>query len=195
MNLIIKMLVTLSIIGILSGGLLSQIASWAAPHIAHHRAEATKEAIFTVQPKAKNYIKIESAEIEAYKVVDADSNSIGYALVYEGSGFQGKIRLMVGLNDDLKTVNGLSILEQVETPGLGTKIVEDASNKEDSFWFPNQFKDAEYDPELVSVKGAEASKPNEIQAITGATISSKAVVLILNEGIEKLREMKNGGTL
>lgn len=184
MTTIIKMLITLSVIGIVSGGLLSEISKWAAPQIAAHRKAATEEAIFMVQPEAKSYKKME-LDFEVYKVFDENENSVGYSLAYVGSGFQGKIRIMVGLNEELNRVIGLQVLEQIETPGLGTKIVEKP--------FTDQFIDLSLDPKAAWVKGVEPSNPNEIQAITGATISSVAIIDILNEGIEKLRSVENAG--
>lgn len=187
MNTVIKMLVVLSIIGVISGALLSQISGWAEPKIEMHRKAATEEAIFMVQPNAKDYEKVESVDFELYKVFDEARALIGYALPYEGNGFQGKIRLMVGVKDDLNQLVGLEILEQVETPGLGTKVTEDP--------FTNQFNNLSTEPQVDWVKGSAPSKPNEIQAITGATISSKSVVQIINDGLAKLRSAEEGGKL
>lgn len=187
MNTVVKMLITLSIIGIISGAFLSQIAGWAAPKIEMHRKADTEKAIFLVQPDAKSYKPVETVDFECYEVFSdtSKSNSIGYALPYEGNGFQGKIRLMVGIGKDLETLKGLQVLEQVETPGLGTKVTEDD--------FTSQFVELEADPQVDWVKGVEPGNPNEIQAITGATISSKAVVFIVNDGIKKLRASNEGG--
>lgn len=185
MKLVIKMLVTLSVIGVVSGALLSQISGWASPKIAEHRRAATEKAIYEVHPEAKSYKKVENIDLEVYQVFDENNNPSGYALPYEGNGFQGKIRLMVGVDNQLKNTTGLKILEQVETPGLGTKVTEKP--------YTNQFKNLLSEPEIDWVKGKAPSKPNEIQAITGATISSKSVVFILNDGIKKLRSQIGGG--
>ncbi len=187
MKNVIKMIITLSVIGIVSGALLSQLSGWAAPKIEMHRKAATEKAIYMVQPNAKNYKKVESVDFELYKVFDGNHNEIGYALPFEGNGFQGKIRLMIGVKDDLEHMVGLEILEQVETPGLGTKVTEDN--------FTNQFEDLSTEPKVDWVKGKAPSKSNEIQAITGATISSKSVVKIINDGIAKLRSAEEGGKL
>ncbi|MGD8782174.1 MAG: FMN-binding protein [Ignavibacteria bacterium] len=184
MKTIIKMLITLSVIGIISGGLLSEISEWADPQIAAHRKAATEEAVYQVQPQAKSYEQL-NLDFEVYKVFDENGNSLGYALPYEGNGFQGKIRLMAGLNEELTQLTGLQILEQIETPGLGTKVVEKP--------FTDQFIDLSTEPQVNWVKGVDPSNPNEIQAITGATISSKSVVFILNDGIKKLRSVENAG--
>lgn len=187
MKTVIKMLITLTIIGVVSGALLSEVSNWAAPKIEIHRKAATEQAIYLVQPNAKDYQKVETVDFELYKVFDDGKNLIGYALPFEGNGFQGKIRLMVGVKDDLNELAGLEILEQVETPGLGTKVTEEP--------FTKQFNELKAEPKVAWVKGTPPSKPNEIQAITGATISSRSVVEIINQGLEKLRSAKEGGKL
>lgn len=186
MKIVVKMLVTLAVIGVFSGGILSSLNDWAEPKIEANRKAETEKAIFVVQPDASSYIKAETS-YELYQVFGPDSSEAGFALPYEGNGFQGKIRLMVGLTPELDRIIGLSVLEQVETPGLGTKVVEDP--------FTDQFKNLSTNPNVAWVKGAEPSNPNEIQAITGATISSKAIVEILNSGIAELRQTKEGGEL
>ncbi|MEN8192268.1 MAG: FMN-binding protein [Bacteroidota bacterium] len=186
MKLVIQMLVTLSVIGIVSGALLSELSGWAKPKIEAHRKAATEKAIFLVQPEADKYKRIESVKFEIYEVYDHEMN-IGYALPYSGSGFQGNIRLMVGLDSDLEMVTGLRVLEQVETPGLGTKVTEK--------FFTDQFYYLLATPSIECVKGAKPSKDNEIEAITGATISSKAIVRIINNGMSKLRSLRKEGKL
>jgi electron transport complex protein RnfG len=68
----------------------------------------------------------------------------------------------------------MEVLESRETPGLGDKIYKDAD-------FVGSFSPLSIDPNIVAVKKGTKSRPNEIDAITGATISSKAVVRIINE--------------
>ena len=181
MKLVIHMLATLTLVGIISGAVLSEINNWAAPKIEANRKAETERAIFVVQSDATDYKKVEGIEFELYEVFDENENLIGYALPYEGNGFQGNIRLIVGINKELSNLLGLEVLEQVETPGLGTKVTEEP--------FTSQFINLNVNPEITSVKGVEPENPNEIQAITGATISSKAIVRIINEGVKKLRSV------
>lgn len=183
----VHIIITLTIIGAVSGGLLSVVNKWASPLIASNKRSETEKGIFLVQPYGKFYEKINTNEIELYKVFDENKNLVGYSLAYEGNGFQGKIRLIVGLTPDLTKTTSLEILEQVETPGLGTKITEEP--------FKNQFKGLQVFPQIQCVKGKAPEKPNEIQTITGATISSKSVVAIVNEGIKKARTLKERGLL
>ena len=73
---------------------------------------------------------------------------------------------------------GMEILQSRETPGLGDKIYKDAD-------FVASFNDLSADPQIVTVKKGAGSAANEVDAITGATISSKAVVQIINRGNQR----------
>lgn len=187
MNKVAQMLLVLTSIGILAGGLLAMVSEWADPLIAANQKAATEAAIFRVQPEGKNYEPVQNAGFEVYKVMNEQNDELGFALVYEGNGFSGKIRLIAGLSEDLEKITAIEILDQIETPGLGTKIVEEP--------FTNQFLQLETNPNVAWVKGVEPSKPNEIQTITGATISAKAVVEILNNGISRLKKLRDDGGL
>jgi electron transport complex protein RnfG len=187
MNKVMQMLLVLTGIGIIAGGLLAMVDGWADPLIAANKKAETEAAIFRVQSEGKSYEALANAEFEVYKVKNENAEELGYALVYEGNGFQGKIRLICGLSKDLEKILALEILEQVETPGLGTKVTETP--------FTDQFKQLKTSPNINWVKGVPPSEPNEIQAITGATISSKAVVTIINSGIEKMKMLRDNGGL
>jgi electron transport complex protein RnfG len=91
-----------------------------------------------------------------------------------GPGFQDTIALLYGYRPGEKIVVGMEILESRETPGLGDKIYKDKE-------FVAEFSALSVEPEIVSVKKGTGSQPNEVDSITGATISSKAVVRIINE--------------
>ncbi|MFZ1730257.1 MAG: FMN-binding protein [Bacteroidota bacterium] len=186
MKIIVSMLLTLSLIGVVSGGGLAMLSSWADPLIAANKKADTERAIFLVQPEGKGYEPVSEVKYELYRVLDTAKTTIGYALPWEGNGFQGKIRMMVGLNADLSTITSIEVLEQVETPGLGTKVTEDP--------FRNQFKGLKAVPQVDWIKGVPPTKDNEIQTITGATISSKAMVAIVNDGLANIRkDLAQGG--
>jgi electron transport complex protein RnfG len=180
MNLTTKMIVVLTVLTMVAGGLLSYWDGITSPRIEAYRLEQLKQAIAEVLPDHESY-----DEVKADGMILYDPEPVGLAFEAIGNGFQGKISIMVGISLDFKKINAIKILEQLETPGLGTKIVEDPSNKEDRFWFPNQFKNLTTEPQIDVVKNIKPGKPNEIQAITGATISSVAMATILNDGIQK----------
>ncbi len=189
MNKTAKMVIVLTVITALSGAILSTWDGVTKPKIEYHKLQALKAAISDVLPPYDNY---EEKDINGYKVyigkIDGSTQPVGIAFKVEGSGFQGNISIMVGVDPSFTSITGIKVLEQIETPGLGTKIVEDPSNKSNIFWFPEQFTDVVIEPEIVVLKNKIPQKPNEVQAISGATISSKAVVRILNDNIQNLKE-------
>jgi electron transport complex protein RnfG len=189
MNTSTKMIVVLTLITIFSGGILSTWDGFTRPMIEAYKLQELKKAIAEVLPPHDSYEELQTGSLKLYVAANDDSlDPIGVALEAVGSGFQGKISIMVGVKTDFAEITGIKILEQIETPGLGTKIVEDPSNKEDPFWFTNQFKRLKTEPQIEVIKNIEPSKPTEIQAITGATISSKAVATILNDYIRLAKQ-------
>jgi len=103
----------------------------------------------------------------------------GWVVKAKGQGYADTIELLVGLSPGLKTITGLFVLDQKETPGLGNKIITDA--------WRGQFIGAPAKRTLVVVKSG-AAKPGEIDAVTGATISSKSVTAMINTAIGDLRQ-------
>ena len=176
-----KMIIVLTAVGILSGGTLAKVYKLAAPRIEQQRLKMLKEAIFTVLPEAKDYRTEEKNGVVIYKGLDGEGNPVGIAFEVEGPGFQGKIKLMVGLDIPMERLLGMEVLDSLETPGLGGKITDSE--------FKDQFKGLTVRPKITYVKNrnpATPKKPGEIDAITGATISSAAVVDMINKKIAKV---------
>jgi electron transport complex protein RnfG len=185
-----KMIIVLTVIAVFSGGILSTWDGFTRPKIEAYKLQELKKAIAEVLPPYDEYKEIDKGNITLYVGSKKDTTGpIGIALEAVGNGFQGRISIMLGLTPDFKEITGIKILEQIETPGLGTKIVEDPTHKQDPFWFTNQFVRIKTEPEISVVKNIKPTKPTEIQAITGATISSRAVATILNENIKLAKEL------
>lgn len=190
MKNVIKMFLNLTIIGVLSGVILAGVFEVANPYILLNKEKELKEAIFIVLPGAEDYDVIEKGEkgkksthkgkFTVYRGLDADGEPVGIAFKAEGVGFQGNIVLMVGLGMDYLELKGIKILEQLETPGLGNRIGEDQ--------FEDQFRGVKIKPRVEYIKYRKPEKPNQIQAITGATISSDAVVKNINRAISEILE-------
>ena len=181
-NVVTKMFLVLTVIGAVSGGILAGVFHVADPLIQANREKELKEAIFVVLPEAKDYKILEKgidkAKVIVYQGLDADGRPVGLAFIADGGGFQGNIRIMVGLSVDYLKLKGIKVLEQNETPGLGNRIKEPA--------FEGQFKGLEIKPKVEYIKYRKPEKPNQITAITGATISSDAVVKNINNAVEKV---------
>lgn len=185
-----KMIIVLTVITGLSGAILSSWDGVTKPLIEYHKLEALKAAISEVLPQYDYYdeLQVEGTTLYVGRIENQDT-PVGIAFKTEGSGFQGKISIMLGVEPTFTSITGMKVLEQIETPGLGTKIVEDPSNKSNPLWFPEQFVRVNIFPQINVVKNVKPSTPNEIQAISGATISSKAVVQILNENIQNIKNL------
>ncbi|MEA3500668.1 MAG: FMN-binding protein [Candidatus Marinimicrobia bacterium] len=189
MNKSLKMILVLTIITIISGSILSYWDSFTKPIINEYKSNKLDKLILEILPEHNSIEELKLGEYNLY-IGKLDEKIVGIAFKVEGSGYQDIISMIVGVTPDFSKITALKILSQKETPGLGTKIVEDPSNKNPS-WFTEQFKDVKVEPEIIYVKNAKPSKDNEIQAITGATISSKSVVNILNTNIGKVKKMYN----
>lgn len=190
MNKTAKMVIVLTVITALSGAVLSSWDSITKPKIEYHQLQALKAAISDVLPSYDNY---EEKDINGKKVyigkIDGSTQPVGIAFKVDGNGFQGNISIMVGVDLSFTALTGIKILGQIETPGLGTKIVVDPSNKTNPFWFPEQFGGVVLFPQIAVVKNSIPQNSNEVQAISGATITSKAVVRIINENIGIIKEL------
>lgn len=182
MNTVLKMFLNLVIIGALSGVVLAVAFHYADPMIQANKEKELKEAIFVVLPEAKDYRTLEKTvgkdKVVVYQGVGANNAPVGVAFKADGGGFQGNVGVMVGLDLDYLRLRGIKILDQIETPGLGNRIVEPK--------FEDQFKGIEILPKIEYIKNRKPEKPNQIQAITGATISSDAVVKNINNAIGKV---------
>ena len=182
MNNVVKMFLNLVVVGALSGAVLSGVFSKADPMIKANKEKELREAIFVVLPDARDFKVFEKTvgaeKLIVYKGIDASGSPVGVAFKADGGGFQGNVGLMVGLDREYLKLKGMEVLEQLETPGLGDRIREEA--------FKEQFKGLDVKPKVEYIKYRKPEKPNQIQAITGATISSEAVVKNINNAVSKV---------
>ncbi len=118
------------------------------------------------------------AVYNVYEAADKSGKRLGWVVKTSGQGYADRIELLLGLDPEVKTVTGLFVLEQKETPGLGNKIVTDE--------WRGQFNGKSTDKALGVVKGGGAGA-DDINAITGATISSRAVSDIVNTAVADLK--------
>lgn len=113
----------------------------------------------------------------------ADGSVLGYVItVTAKDGSQGRITFSVGIRSD-GTVNGYSITDISESPGLGSKAADEE--------FYSQFENKQVD--AFQVTKAKATAENQIEAITGSTITSKAMVNGVNAALEYFRSDLQGG--
>jgi len=110
----------------------------------------------------------------------SDANEcVGWAFVCEGSGFADKIKLVLTVDAAFENLAGFGVLASNETPGFGDKIKND--------YYRSQFVGAPAEQLVLSKTGDDKKIDSQIVAITGATVSSEAVVEILNNYIEQIK--------
>ena len=124
----------------------------------------------------------EPVNIDVRKAINASGKTVGWVFVVEGSGFSDVIRLVVAVDAQFKSITGFRVLLSSETPGFGDKItIADG-------YYQSQYKGAPAD--LFSLRKVGDSKiiDDEIIAITGATVTSQAVVDIMNAHVIPIKE-------
>ncbi len=189
----IKQSALVLILAVVFGSGLAVIYAWTNPLYIINQEKATLESIAKTIPGAKTAENLRTSEvqgIEGYKVYrvfdspeDGKETLLGWAYVAKGKGFGGDIKLLIGLNAQANSLVGIDVLDDVESPGFGQYIRDEKRWK--SKFRPRDGKALSLDRNLVVIK-TTPTKPYQIQAITGATISSKAVVSIINDSATKV---------
>ncbi len=199
-NTILKDAIILTIITLIAGGLLGLVYEVTKKPIANQQEKAKQEAYKAVFKDADSFqvcVEAEDGELadalkeqgfvaqkinEVMKAKDVSGETLGYAVnVTTSEGYGGDITFSMGIQLD-GTLNGISILSISETAGLGMNATKDE--------FKNQFSDKNAEAFEVTKSGAVAE--NEINAISGATITSKAVTGGVNAGICAFNYVKEG---
>jgi electron transport complex protein RnfG len=211
----LRMVLTMAGLGLFCGILIVLTFQLTMPTIKVNKARALEKAIFEVVPAAttKTTFKLtgdrleplpgeDETAIKYYAGYDEKGRLVGIALEAAGQGFQDIVSMLYGYSPECKCVIGMKVLASKETPGLGTKIETDAN-------FVANFEalSAQLTPDgqriahpITLVKPGQKSNAWEIEAITGATISSRAVAYILEKStaervpvIERNLDVLEGG--
>ena len=183
---LLNMFVALFVICIVAGGVLGIVFNATKDPIAAAENAKRTAAIKNVLPEFKELKEVnvksamEDVEIPFHLAYDADNNFIGAAVeTFTNKGFSGNISLMVGILAD-GTVNNISVLQHAETPGLGSKMEEET--------FKGQFCDKNPASFNFSVK----KDGGDVDAITAATISSRAFCDAVNRALSTFENNKGG---
>ncbi|HPD46778.1 MAG TPA: FMN-binding protein [Anaerohalosphaeraceae bacterium] len=122
------------------------------------------------------------------RALNAEGQPVGWAFIAEGAGFADKIRLVVTTDADFTTFRGFDVLFSNETPGFGDKIK--AAD------FRKQFMGVPTTELTLSKAGDRSKIDDEIVAITGATVTSEAVVKLLNRFVNQVKtQLKEKGLI
>lgn len=189
-----RLIITLGIAGLFSGFILVGAYLFTLPMIQANKAKALQEAIYLVLPGCERYetLQLKGNQLEVvqqaqanpnskpvpsiYAGYNAEGNLLGFAIPSDEPGFQDVISGIFGYEPTKKTIIGFEVLDSKETPGLGDKIIKDMV-------FRANFNALQTEPEIVYVARGAKSNPNEVEGITGATISAKTIVRLLQKGL------------
>ena len=198
MNTILKNTISITVITLVAGLALGVVQDITAGPIATQQEKSKEEAYKTVFEDADKF-EVYSADdgltsylsdngftaqtIDEIMVAeDASGETLGYAFtVTDSEGYGGDIQFAMGVQND-GTLNGISILSISETAGLGMKATTDS--------FKDQFKDKKVEKFTYTKTGATSD--DEIDALSGATITTNAMTNGVNAGLAAFRYEKGG---
>lgn len=188
-----RLIATLGGFGVLAGLLIVSVYAATQPTIRANKAAALAAAINEVLAAPERYDTLYVTADSLSRQLPAGANPetaevvylgwrgdtpVGYAIVANSSGFQDNIRLLFGFDPSRQQLIGMIVLESKETPGLGDKIYKDQE-------FVAQFTRVQ--APIVGIKeGQGEGRPTELVMITGATISSRAVIKAINTALERV---------
>ena len=187
-------------IGLIASFLIVSTYQLTKPIIDKNKAYALEQAIFQVVPNAEKKVafapvdgklqrveKGQTAPDEIYACYDGNDKFCGVAVEATGQGFQDLIVLLYGYSPEKNAIVGMTVLDSKETPGLGDKITRDPdflANFDNLDVKLNAAGDALEHPIELAKHGTK-NKPYQIDAISGATISSRAVTNIIRGSTDK----------
>jgi len=165
---ILGFIVRLSVLCAAAGLLLSYVYKVTKPGIEAQKVRAVNEAMKEVLPEAVEFRENENGVLSGY---DGNAAMVGRVMQSQERGYGGPVKVMVGV-DPGDRILGVKVLEHYETPGLGDAVTRDS--------FLKQFGGMEIGQVgLVKDRG-------EVNAVTGATISSKACVAAVKKALAVL---------
>ena len=186
-----RLLATLGGAGALAGLLIVLTWRWSTPSIEAHRAMVLQRAIAEVlmnparwdtlylagdrlvrQPPANGDARSE----RVYQGYDAAGARTGVAITAGEAGFADVISVIFSFNPGTRRLLAMKVIGSKETPGLGDRIEKDSA-------FVRQFRGPSLP--LKGVKASTGSDPAEVDVITGATISSRTVIRIINNAVNR----------
>ncbi|MDH3197030.1 MAG: FMN-binding protein [Candidatus Krumholzibacteria bacterium] len=192
----LRMVLTMGGIGLIAGVLIVLTYQLTFPVIAINQARALERAVFEVVPGAASRAGYTLSGDELvplgpgeqrpgalWACYDTIGALVGVAVEASGQGFQDVVRILYGYSPATRRIVGMKVLESKETPGLGDKIDKDPAFKANfaALDIGLSADAAEWDHEIELVKKGQKSEAWQVEAITGATISSRAIAAILRE--------------
>lgn len=197
----LAMLRTLGLVAGLSGFLVVLTYQLTLPLIEENKRIAIERALFKVIPGAvsrRDFVASDQGIVPAgdkttagtlvYAAYDEQGRLAGTALEAAAQGYQDVIRILYSFDPACQCIRGIEVLKMAETPGIGDKIAKDPKFKENFVKLDARLNaDASgLANDIVMVKQGTKTEPWQIDAIAGATISSRAVARMLNDSARQM---------
>jgi len=178
MNGRIRMIAFVLILASILTGALTSVEAWTKPIIARNEALKIKRNVMAALELDYEDAALEKTFADTVSVVEKEGRTFyvtddkTVAFPINGSGLWGPISGVLAVEPDGVTVKGITIVHQEETPGLGSRIAEQA--------YLDKFRAKRLHQGIRITEEGKASGDNEVDGITGATLSCQAFARILN---------------
>jgi len=166
----------LCLITLVAALLLAGVNELTKERISQAAQAASEQAMYKLIPEAESFRSVTENVYEGKK----KNKVVGHCVKVYTPGFAGDIEMLVAISFEGELL-GIDILQSQETAGLGAKAGDDK--------FKSQFKGKSTE---LTVSKTKTEKENEIQAITGATVTSRAVAEGVRMAVEVLQNIKGG---
>jgi electron transport complex protein RnfG len=164
-------------------------AAW-SPRIEQNKLAEINKMMAFLLPQASKFEPADEADVDLgkgktskskiYKALSASGDNVGWVFNAEGSGFADKIKMIIAVDKNFEKIAGIDFASINETPGFGDRAKQPA--------FRSQFAQTPAG-KLKLVKTGDAAKiDSEIVAITGATVTSTAVVNAVNKYVKPVKD-------
>ncbi len=183
----------------LFGLLIAVTNAGLSPRIEQNKINKRNRLIGAMLPEARNFVALDAQieialdggrkeKVEVFKAQSESGQCVGWSFNASGPGFADKIELVVAVDANFEKIAGFDVLASSETPGFGDQIKSD--------YYRGQFKGAPAEQLKLVTIGEPTKIDSQIVGITGATVSSTAVVDILNSYLSGIKaQMKEKGLI
>lgn len=193
-----KLIVTLGLVASLSGFLVVMVFQLTKDAIAENKRIAIEQAVFQVVPKGavtrrtfilnRTGIQTEGEGFTLYAAYNDKGELSGIAAESAAQGYTDLVRIIYGYDPKCECVTGFKVIKMAETPGLGDKIIKDKLFLQnfEALDVKLNAEGSALKHEIEIVKRGNKQHPWQIDVISGATISSRAVGKAINDSVKVL---------
>lgn len=184
----LRLVIVLTLICAVAGGALALVNSFTEPKIQAYKENAEMSALSQALPQADSFVEdVELSKkikknselnlIQNIKIAKKNGENVGWVCKVASPGYSSNIEMLIGIDSQGK-LGKILILDQKETPGLGTNITNPEFIEQKAIY------DSDYSQDLMVTKDE-----GTVQAVTGATISSRAVLRGINQAYKFFRSL------